>query len=120
MNAHKFRWLAPLSLIGFLGLILKQPLFFGMFGFAAFVVLFWYDERTESVFERSATIAFMSGMIAFAGSFVYFGVLSGPGSTHQNNGWDVMMTLTNLWGLTYSLMSVVFGLSYIYLYRRGD
>ena len=121
MITHNLRWLTFLGLLGVLGWILKQPLYFALFGFVAFVPLFWYDERTESIFRRAAAVAFVGGVGVFAATFAYMGVILGPGSRNID-GWDAIGLLGRafvMWGLTNVLLLVVFAVSYIYLERKG-
>ena len=121
MITHKLRWLTLLGLLGAVGWFLKQPLFYGMFGFLGFVRLFWYDERTESVFRRAASVAFVVGVIAFAGTFVYLGVVFGTGSQNvaSFDRSNLLGLLIMAWALTYFLFLLSFSLSFIYLDLRG-
>jgi len=121
MATYRLRWLTFLGLLGLLGWVLNQPLFYALFGLFVFVPLFWYDERSESVFRRAASISFVVGVVAFAGTFGYLGTILGPGS-QKLTGFDrigVMGTALTLWGLTYGFLLVTFALSYIYLERKG-
>jgi len=121
MITHKLRWLTLLGLLGAVGWFLKQPLFYGMFGFLGFVRLFWYDERTESVFRRAASVAFVVGVIAFAGTFVYLGVVFGTGSQNVTrfDSADLLGPLVMAWALTYFLFLLSFCPSFIYFDLRG-
>jgi len=76
---RELRWIAPLGALGILGLALNQPLFYPLFSLAAFMPLFWYDERTAAVFRAAAAAAFMVTVLAFAAAYVYLGVLAGVG-----------------------------------------
>lgn len=121
MITYKLRWLSLLGVLGLLGLIMNQPLFFALFGFHAFLPLFWYDERTESIFRSAASVAFVVGVIAFAGTFVYLGLILGLGSRNII-GIDktvLISTVVVAWGFTYSLLILTFALSYLYFERKG-
>jgi len=121
MITHKLRWLTLLGLLGAAGWFLKQPLFYGLFGFLGFVRLFWYDERMESVFRRAASVAFVVGVIAYAGTFAYLGVVLGTGSQNFTRfaPIDLLGPVVMLWALTYFLFLLSFALSCIYLDLRG-
>ena len=121
MITHKLRWLTLLGLLGAAGWFLKQPLFYGMFGFLGFVRLFWYDERTESVFRRAAAVAFVVGIIAYAGTFAYLGVVFGTGSRNvaSFDPADILGPIVMAWALTYFLFLLSFAVSFIYFDLRG-
>ena len=121
MITHKLRWLTLLGVLGLLGWPMRQPLFYALFGLFVFMSLFWYDERTESIFRRAASVAFVVGVIAFAGTFVYLGLILGLGNRNII-GIDktvLISTVVVAWGFTYSLLILTFALSYLYFERKG-
>lgn len=119
MVARHLKWLSLLSVLGSLGWILDQAFYFGLFGFASFVVLFWYDERMESAFLRAASTAFVVGAATYAAGFVYMAIVLGPGSRNWASV-DVLDWALTMLGLGYALFLLTFALGFIYFERRGN
>lgn len=60
------RWLSFIGVFGSLAWITGNEGYYALFGFFAFLSLFWYDERTEALFKQATAITFM-----LAATFVY-------------------------------------------------
>jgi len=122
MRVHRLRWLSLISLVGALGWILNQPLYFGLFGFGAFVTLFWSDERKEANFARSCTVAFIAAITAFAVGSVRMAILLGPGTAHLAHVSDArLLTFFATWiAAAYMTLALSFALSFIYFELRGN
>ena len=118
MKLRDLKWLSLLSLLGPLGAILGRESLWGLGAFAAFVALFWADERGEANFRRAATTAFIVSVIGYAATFVYLGVVKGLLSS-PNARIDMAGRLITAFMLTFVAQLLVFALSYIYFELRG-
>ena len=122
MKVRRLRWLALVGLLGFLGFPLKQDLYFGLFGLFAFVVLFWYDERSEANFCRATAVAFTAALVGIAAGSVYLAIRFGPGCRYLPKVTDQQLATIGIQGfaLVLGLLVIGFAASYVYFEFRGD
>ncbi len=92
--------------------------FYALFGFWAFLSLFWYDERTEALFKQATAITFIVTTILLAGTFVYMGLVAkyAPDAVLADR---VIIALAMGLGITYIAHLLTFALSFIYFSVRG-
>ena len=92
--------------------------FYALFGFWAFLSLFWYDERTEALFKQATAITFIVTTILLAGTFVYMGLVAkyAPDAVLADR---VIIALAMGLGITYIAHLLTFALSFIYFSMRG-
>lgn len=76
MTPHRLRWLTLISPLGLLGLLLKNPLFFVLFGFAVFSVFLLSrpDERAERNLGRAACVAYLATLTAIVLVYLWLGI----------------------------------------------
>lgn len=89
-----------------------------LFGFFAFIELFWYDERTEAIFKHAAAITFVVTTINLTGIFVYLAVVLGPGLRNAGN-INLVGTFSRALAFTYMVHLLLFFFTYWYYQARG-
>lgn len=109
------RWLVFLAALGYVGTRLGYPISASLFGFMVFMPLFWYDERTEAVFTRATAITFVVMMIAFAGSYIYIGLILGPSLKDP----AVVNLISNFVTMFYLVQVLAFVFTSLYFQSRG-
>jgi len=120
MRAQKLRWLTFLGVLGLLGLALKHPLLCAPFGFFAFIVFFWYDERAEANVGRAAAIAYGVTLVAFMAVFVRLTFTLNNQAVGRATAGDVITSLAEGFAIVYMLHILSFAASYIYFQLRGN
>ena len=95
MRLRNLKWLALLGPLGLLGLY--QPMFFVMFGFWAFLPLFWADERTEINLGRAAAVSYTVTLAMLISTFL----LIAFAQTHFWTSAQIFRMLATMLALTY-------------------
>lgn len=111
-------WLSFIGVLGSLAWITGIEGYYALFGFFAFLSLFWYDERTEALFKQATSITFIVTTIMLAGTFVYMGLVAryAPDAVLADR---VIIALAMGLGVTYIAHLLTFTLSFIYFSLRG-
>lgn len=112
------RWLSFIGVFGSLAWITGNEGYYALFGFFAFLSLFWYDERTEALFKQATAITFIVTTILLAGTFVYMSFVAkyaAPAVLADR----LIVTLATGLGVTYVAHLLTFALSFIYFSFRG-
>lgn len=92
--------------------------YYALFGFFAFLSLFWYDERAEALFKQATSITFIVTTILLASTFVYIGWIAkhAPDAVLADR---LIIALATGLGITYIAHLLTFALSFIYFSVRG-
>lgn len=112
------RWLSFIGVFGSLAWITGNEGYYALFGFFAFLSLFWYDERTESLFKQATANTFIVTTIMLAGTFVYISFVAkyAPDAVLKDR---LIVTLAMGIGVTYVVHLLTFMGSFIYFSLRG-
>lgn len=115
MSLRNLKWLTLLGAFGLLGLFLRQPTFYAMFGLFVFTPLFWADERSDANLGRAGVIAYTATLFALIITFFRTGV-----GIWQ--GWEpsaFVKLLAMSLAATFEVSVLVFIASYLYYEYRG-
>ena len=112
------RWLSFIGILGSLAWITGNEGYYALFGFFAFVSLFWYDERTEALFKQATAVTFVVDTFALAATFVYVSWVVRFASDAVLTDRLVIGLATGL-VITYVAHLLAFALSFIYFSLRG-
>jgi len=92
--------------------------YYALFGFFVFLSLFWYDERTETLFKQATAITFIITTIMLAGTFVYMSLVAKYAASEVLADRLIVILATGL-VVTYVVHLLTFAFSFIYFSLRG-